>query len=455
MGQKIHPVGLRLGITRTWESRWFEKKNYKAWLHEDASIRKYFGRLTRAAGISKVEIERRANQARVIVHTAKPGIIIGKRGVGIEDIRKSLEHLTQKNVQVNVVEIKHPELDARLVGQNIVDQLEKRIAFRRAMKQSIMRTMKAGARGVKVMVSGRLGGAEIARSAQDHDGKVPLHTLRADIDYAHVEAFTTFGRIGVKVWIYKGEVLPDAPRPEARQPDRPVGERATFRDRRNDRRGTRGRGGAPGVALPTAGEIEHDHSSLVSDIDGAPGPTGQHSTGPHGGEATHDPAAQHGHGVTAETSVVDPASQGTVDTAERPWAGEPAVAAAPAPATALEASAPAPATAPEASAPSAAPEASAPAPAPAPEASAPAPATALEASAPAPATAPEASAPSTAPEASAPAPAPAPEASAPAPANAPEASAPQASAPETTEPAVTQSEPAPADGAAREPGHEA
>jgi small subunit ribosomal protein S3 len=212
MGQKIHPVGLRLGITRTWDSRWFEKKHYKAWLHEDVSIRKYFGRMTRAAAISKVEIERRANQARVIIHTAKPGIIIGKRGVGIDEIRKNLETLTGKGVQVNVVEIKHPELDSRLVGQNIVDQLEKRIAFRRAMKQAIMRTMKAGARGVKVMVSGRLGGSEIARTEQNHDGKVPLHTLRADIDYANVEAFTTFGRIGVKVWIYRGEVLPDSPR---------------------------------------------------------------------------------------------------------------------------------------------------------------------------------------------------------------------------------------------------
>ena len=239
MGQKIHPVGLRLGITRTWESRWFEKKNYKLWLHEDGSIRKYFGRLTRAAAISKVEIERRANQARVIVHTAKPGIIIGKRGVGIEDIRKNLERLTQKNVQVNVVEIKHPELDARLVGQNIVDQLEKRIAFRRAMKQAIMRTMKAGARGIKVQVSGRLGGAEIARTEQNHDGKVPLHTLRADIDYAHVEAFTTFGRIGVKVWIYKGEVLPDQPRGERLTPG---ADRPQFRENRRGTRGGRGRG---------------------------------------------------------------------------------------------------------------------------------------------------------------------------------------------------------------------
>ena len=209
MGQKIHPVGLRLGITRTWDSRWFEKKHYRAWLHEDVKIRKYFARWTRPAAISKIEIERRSNQTRVIVNTAKPGIIIGKRGVGIEEIRKGLETLTGKTVQVNVMEIKHPELDARLVGQNIVDQLEKRIAFRRAMKQAIMRSMRAGARGIKVQVSGRLGGAEIARTERNHDGKVPLHTLRADIDYAHVEAFTTFGRIGVKVWIYRGEVLPE------------------------------------------------------------------------------------------------------------------------------------------------------------------------------------------------------------------------------------------------------
>jgi small subunit ribosomal protein S3 len=331
MGQKIHPVGLRLGITRTWESRWFEKKNYKLWLHEDQAVRKYFGRLTRAAAISKVEIERRANQARIIVHTAKPGIIIGKRGVGIEDIRKSLERLTQKNVQVNVVEIKHPELDARLVGQNIVDQLEKRIAFRRAMKQAIMRTMKAGAKGVKVMVSGRLGGAEIARTEQNHDGKVPLHTLRADIDYAHVEAFTQFGRIGCKVWIYKGEVMPET-RPQEQRPQaaaRPEGEKATFRDRRSERRGSRGRGGAPRPAtdeiddfdFPTSAEIEHDHESLDSTIDGAFARPGHPvSTGEHGGAAVHNVAAEHGKGVTAETSQVDPASQGTRDDAERPGA---------------------------------------------------------------------------------------------------------------------------------------
>jgi len=207
MGQKIHPVGLRLGITRTWDSRWFEKKHYREWLHEDVAIRKFFGRMTRAAAISKVEIERRANQARVIVNTAKPGIIIGKRGVGIDEIRKNLEVLTGKSVAVNVVEIKHPELDARLVGQNIVDQLEKRIAFRRAMKQAIMRTMKAGARGIKVQVSGRLGGAEIARTEWYREGRVPLHTLRADVDYGVATAMTTYGTCGVKVWIFKGEIM--------------------------------------------------------------------------------------------------------------------------------------------------------------------------------------------------------------------------------------------------------
>jgi small subunit ribosomal protein S3 len=337
MGQKIHPVGLRLGITRTWDSRWFEKKNYVAWLHEDVAIRKYFGRMTRAAAISRVEIERRANQARIIINTGKPGIIIGKRGVGIDEIRRNLETLTGKQVQVNVVEIKTIELDARLVGQNIVDQLEKRIAFRRAMKQAIMRTMKAGARGVKVQVSGRLGGAEIARTERNHDGKVPLHTLRADIDYAHVEAFTTFGRIGVKVWIYKGEVLPDQPRGEREGPGR-AGADGRFRDNRRGSRGGRGRGGegrtgerAPRPSAETSAETpaidtadalhaaQTDGPSLES-VDAGGSAAEHHATSAHGGAATHDVPAEHGAGVTTETSQVDPATQGTVDAAERPGA---------------------------------------------------------------------------------------------------------------------------------------
>ncbi|HXB83116.1 MAG TPA: 30S ribosomal protein S3 [Candidatus Acidoferrum sp.] len=258
MGQKIHPVGMRLGITRTWDSRWFEKKHYVEWLHEDIAIRKSFNRWMRSASISKIEIERRANQARVIVNTAKPGIIIGKRGVGIDEIRKTLEQLTGKSVAVNVMEISHPELDARLVAQNIVDQLEKRIAFRRAMKQAIMRTMRAGARGIKVQVSGRLGGAEIARTEHNADGKVPLHTLRADIDYAQVEAFTTFGRIGVKVWIYRGEVLPDQPRGDGALRDRPG------RERRE--RGGRGRrdGRAPSPAPRPAVPVEATYEPAIA-----------------------------------------------------------------------------------------------------------------------------------------------------------------------------------------------
>lgn len=343
MGQKIHPVGLRLGITRTWDSRWFEKKNYVAWLHEDVAIRKYFGRMTRAAAISRVEIERRANQARVIINTGKPGIIIGKRGVGIDEIRRNLEKLTGKQVQVNVVEIKTVELDSRLVGQNIVDQLEKRIAFRRAMKQAIMRTMKAGARGVKVQVSGRLGGAEIARTERNHDGKVPLHTLRADIDYAHVEAFTTFGRIGVKVWIYKGEVLPDQPRGEREGQGRQGagGDGARFRDNRRGTRGGRGRGGAgDGAARPEGGApraprpagggldtaealrvAQADGQSLESITDGAPSAEGNHPTAPHGGADTgHRVHADADAGVVGEVSQPNPESQHTTDAAERPGA---------------------------------------------------------------------------------------------------------------------------------------
>jgi len=223
MGQKIHPVGMRLGITRTWDSRWFENKQYANWLNEDRLMRNLIEGMSRSAAVSRVEIERRANTVRVIVHTGKPGIIIGKRGAGIDDLKKRLEKIgAGKQVQVNVVEIKHPELDAKLVANNIVDQLEKRIAFRRAMRQALQRTTKAGARGIKVQCGGRLGGAEIARVERTFEGKVPLHTLRADIDYAHSEAYTTFGRIGVKVWIYKGEVLPDGrPKPDARD-TRPV-----------------------------------------------------------------------------------------------------------------------------------------------------------------------------------------------------------------------------------------
>ena len=207
MGQKIHPIGLRVGIIRGWESRWFQERGLAELVLEDYKIRKFVNRQFRHASISGVEIER-ANKVHVIVNTGKPGLVIGKRGSGIEELRRNLEKLTQKSLKISVKEIKQPELDAELVAQNIADALEKRVAFRRAMKQSVQRSLKAGAKGVKVQISGRLGGAEIARSERSSQGKVPLHTLRADIDYALAEARTPAGRIGVKVWLYRGEILP-------------------------------------------------------------------------------------------------------------------------------------------------------------------------------------------------------------------------------------------------------
>lgn len=208
MGQKVNPVGLRLGIIRGWDSKWFSKRNYAEWLHEDLGIKKLVNNKLRHAGVSRIEIERTTDKIKVIINTSKPGIVIGRKGSGIEELRKELEKEFHKNIALNVHEVRKPELEARLVAQNIVEQLEKRVAFRRAMKQAIARTMKAGAKGIKVACSGRLAGAEIARSEQSFEGKVPLHTLRADIDYTIEEAYTNYGRIGVKVWIYRGDVLP-------------------------------------------------------------------------------------------------------------------------------------------------------------------------------------------------------------------------------------------------------
>ncbi|MBS3887114.1 MAG: 30S ribosomal protein S3 [Firmicutes bacterium] len=208
MGQKVSPVGFRLGIIRDWEAKWYADKNYTELLHEDLQIRKVVAKHLDNAGVSRVEIERAANRIRISVHTAKPGIVIGKGGAGVDELRRKLEKFTGKQVHINIIEIKVPEMDAYLVAESIATQLTKRIAFRRAMKQSVFRTMRSGAKGIKVMVSGRLGGAEIARREAYHEGSVPLQTLRANIDYGFVEAHTTYGRIGVKVWIYKGEVLP-------------------------------------------------------------------------------------------------------------------------------------------------------------------------------------------------------------------------------------------------------
>ncbi|KAA0560363.1 30S ribosomal protein S3 [Bacillus sp. AFS015802] len=208
MGQKVHPVGLRVGIIRDWESKWYADKDYANLLHEDIKVREYIAKRLVDASVSKVEIERAANRINITVHTAKPGMVIGKGGTEVEALRKALNELTSKRVHINIVEIKRADVDAKLVAENIARQLENRVSFRRAQKQSIQRAMRAGAKGIKTQVSGRLGGADIARAEHYSEGTVPLHTLRADIDYAHAEADTTYGKLGVKVWIYRGEVLP-------------------------------------------------------------------------------------------------------------------------------------------------------------------------------------------------------------------------------------------------------
>ncbi len=210
MGQKVNPIGLRIGITRTWDSRWFAKNDFPALVHEDHKIRRYIKDRLKHAGISKIEIERAANKVRLIIHTARPGIVIGKKGAEIEALKKALERLTDgKEIHIDIQEVRRPELDAQLVAENIALQLERRVSFRRAMKRAVGLAMRFGAQGIRVQCAGRLGGAEIARREWYREGRVPLHTLRADIDYGFAEAITKYGVIGVKVWIFKGEVLPE------------------------------------------------------------------------------------------------------------------------------------------------------------------------------------------------------------------------------------------------------
>lgn len=214
MGQKVNPHGLRVGVIKDWDSRWFaKKKDFGDTLVEDYNLRKTLKKQLYAAGVPKIEIERDASKVRIHIHCAKPGVVIGKGGSEIEKLRVQCEAILKKPVNINVVEVKSPDMNAQLVAENIAQQLENRISFRRAMKQSIGRAMKFGAKGIKIQCSGRLGGAEIARSETYHEGTIPLQTLRADIDYGFAEAATTYGRIGVKVWLYRGEVLQDNRKP--------------------------------------------------------------------------------------------------------------------------------------------------------------------------------------------------------------------------------------------------
>ncbi len=207
MGQKVHPIGFRLGVIKTWDSRWFSQKNYAALLHEDIKIRRIVKERLMHAGVSKIEIERAGQKAKINIHTARPGIIIGKKGAEVDKLKKDLESMTGKQMFINIQEIRRPELEAQLVAENIALQLERRIAFRRAMKKSVTSALRLGAQGIKIMCAGRLAGGEIARTEWYREGRVPLHTLRADIQYGFFEAKTTMGQIGVKVWIYKGDVL--------------------------------------------------------------------------------------------------------------------------------------------------------------------------------------------------------------------------------------------------------
>ncbi len=212
MGQKVNPIGLRLGVNRTWDSRWFADGDYAKLLLADLEMRKFLEKKLAAAGISHIVIERPAKKARVTIYCARPGVVIGKKGQDIETLKKELTKLAENNeVSVNIVEIRKPETDAKLVAENVAQQLEKRISFRRAMKRAVQSALRQGAEGIKISCAGRLGGAEIARTEWYHEGRVPLHTLRADIDYGQATAFTTYGTCGVKVWIYKGEILAHDP----------------------------------------------------------------------------------------------------------------------------------------------------------------------------------------------------------------------------------------------------
>jgi len=246
VGHKVHPVGFRLGINRTWQARWYAGREYKTLLHEDLMLREEIFTRHRNAGISMIEIERAANRVTVMIHTAKPGIIIGKSGANVDELRKLLEQKTGKRVAVNILEVRSPDLSAVLVARNVAEQLEKRVAFKRAMKLTVQRAMQAGAKGIRINVAGRLGGAEMARREWERKGRVPLHTLRADIDFGTTIAKTTYGVIGVKVWIYRGDVLPG----QMRQTDAvPSGERPPERRRTRAPRGASGGAGQPGPAV--------------------------------------------------------------------------------------------------------------------------------------------------------------------------------------------------------------
>ena len=276
MGQKVHPVGMRLGINRTWKSRWFAKKNYAELLKEDLTIRKYVGMKLSRAGISEVVIERKADKVVVNVRTARPGIVIGRKGIEVERLSKELEHLTGKEIKINILEVKRIELDAQLVAEHIGRQLEQRMGYRRAMRKASESAMRLGAKGIKIRCAGRLGGAEMARVMEHREGRVPLHTLRADIDFARSTAKTSHGTVGVKVWIFKGEKLGNQIEEEKQSEAGERGGRKPYRGARKDhgrserpKRDARGRGDSRG--RPTKRPSSHGKSQAPAAKTGADG----------------------------------------------------------------------------------------------------------------------------------------------------------------------------------------
>ena len=312
MGHKVHPTGFRLGVVKGWQSRWYAERDYKDLLAEDFMLRKQIQKELANASISRIEIERAAaNQVSVTIHTAKPGIVIGKSGEKVDRLRATLEAKTKKRVRLNIVEIRQPELDAYLVGRSIAEQLEKRVSFRRAMKQAVQKTMRANAKGIRVIVGGRLGGAEIARSEKEVEGKIPLHTLRADIDYGLTEAHTTFGVIGIKVWIYKGDILPSKRREggeaqqEAAMPFAPR-DRSETGERRGDRRPPRG-------TRPQSGE-RPQRGERPARSQGERAPRGERST--QGGERTPRAPRAQGERPARQTGERPTRSRRTESTAE-------------------------------------------------------------------------------------------------------------------------------------------
>jgi len=216
VGQKVHPYGFRLGVIKTWNSKWFAEQGYQKWLHEDLKLKRIIKEKLYHAGIAGVEIERAANKCKIVVYTSRPGIVIGKRGSGVEQLKAEIQALSQNEISIDIQEIRKAETNAQLVAENVATQLERRIAFRRAMKKAMQTAMKFGAKGVRIEAKGRLAGSEIARREKYREGRVPLHTLRADIEYGFAEAATTYGKIGIKVWIFKGEVLEKKVRPRAK-----------------------------------------------------------------------------------------------------------------------------------------------------------------------------------------------------------------------------------------------